>query len=167
MRSEYRSRLGLGRGGKGGFWELYGFSYTQAQKLSDKKKEKKKKRSATECGVELMTPSPGLKYTTAGASQKRRREREQQIKSCSAPWFLFFTLTASPSLLSVCHICVCCFPDCLLFFLLIYKLFYFCVQQVKRHHLTHSFKTQPKLPLHMCVGRYACAPLVWLTLIKH
>lgn len=165
MRSEYRSRLGLGRGGKGGFWELYVFPYTQAQKLSDKKKGKKKKRSATECWVELMTPSPGLKYTNAGASQKRRREREQQIKSCSAPWFLYFTLTASPSLLSVCHICVCCFPDCLLFF------FSLNLQIIKflcsASHLIHSFDTQPKLPLHMCVGRYACAPLVWLTLIKH
>lgn len=100
-------------------------------KAVGQKKGKKKKRSATECWVELMTPSPGLKYTNAGASQKRRREREQQIKSCSAPWFLFFTLTASPSLLSVCHICVCCFPDCLLiFFLLICKSFNFCVQQV-------------------------------------
>lgn len=55
------------------------------------------KRSAAECWVELMTPSPGLKYTV---SRQRRRKRGQQIKSCGVACSLCLTPLA---LLSVCY----------------------------------------------------------------
>lgn len=107
----------LSTGAGWGRWELAVWSRTHT-KLPDKKTTKKKMRSATECWVELMTSSPGLKYTAATASWQHRRERGQQIKSCGVCLLSLFHPHCSWSLLSVCQIRMCfgIFPGLLLYF---------------------------------------------------
>lgn len=100
----------LSTGAGWGSWELAVWSVHRRTKQPDTKKQK---RSAAECWVELMTPSPGLKYTAATASRQRRRERGQQIKPRGVACSLSFTV----SLLSVTysmhgfaifpHFCLC------------------------------------------------------------